>query len=767
LQRLDIKPLATEAVGALAGAVLGQAPAPALVAWLDERSRGNPLFALGLLKALQDEGADLATPRLRRLPEALAERVIARLGALDEPARSTLEVLAVVGRRVELGSVVALTGRPLDRVGPLLHGLVRSRLVTEEERGREVIYEIAHPLIQETIYEELGAARRRALHRLVARSLLASGPLGEAAPHFARSAEVGDPEAIEALREAVRQAEERELYREALTILGALVDLLPPGDQRWLEVLDALGFRAEWVVDHRADVHAALAIPALRAMDSLLERFPDPARRAAVKFRLTSFLSWGTGQLEEAERAAREARDLFQQAGDTQGALLAELELAFLRGFKGDLSGWFTGAVEVAEAAEAAGHGLVVMHAVGRSGYGALVCGRFEDAEAAFRRGIDIARDHGKTYFQTNSLTGLATSLAFEGRVEEALPILDEAKALNPNWRESLLGEYEIMIRWLAGAISTALAGAQQSVTWNAAGISRRRAIGMAFAALAAVDAGQPADARRYLDLALAVYEGRSWLIWTDCCSHAEAMVAWLGGDPPLTRATLRRTAETMLGKGTCPWAALPLVDLAEVATQTGDPEDAAWAAAQLEQLAEQVDRDLYRALANLGRAWSDLASGGATAAAGAAERAVGILSVMGYRGFLGRALDILGRSLVAVDRARARESLQRAASTFDAGGATWRRDGVLEALRRLGEAGKRAAAALGPSALTPREREVAILAARGRTAPQIALQLYIGERTVESHLARIYAKLGVASKYELVQRAGELGLAGPTEPAG
>ncbi len=82
------------------------------------------------------------------------------------------------------------------------------------------------------------------------------------------------------------------------------------------------------------------------------------------------------------------------------------------------------------------------------------------------------------------------------------------------------------------------------------------------------------------------------------------------------------------------------------------------------------------------------------------------------------------------------------------------------EALRRLGEAGKRAAAALGPSALTPREREVAVLAARGRTAPQIALELYIGERTVESHLARIYAKLGVDSKLDLMGRAAELGLA-------
>ncbi len=66
----------------------------------------------------------------------------------------------------------------------------------------------------------------------------------------------------------------------------------------------------------------------------------------------------------------------------------------------------------------------------------------------------------------------------------------------------------------------------------------------------------------------------------------------------------------------------------------------------------------------------------------------------------------------------------------------------------------------LGLEALTAREREVARLAVQGRTAPAIARELFIGERTVESHLARTYAKLGVDNKLDLIRRAGELGLA-------
>lgn len=90
------------------------------------------------------------------------------------------------------------------------------------------------------------------------------------------------------------------------------------------------------------------------------------------------------------------------------------------------------------------------------------------------------------------------------------------------------------------------------------------------------------------------------------------------------------------------------------------------------------------------------------------------------------------------------------------------------EAIDALGELGRtleserRCApeAVCGPDSLTRRERQVAELAAGGYTAPQIATRLHIGVRTVETHLARSYAKLGVTSKQQLVVHAAELGLA-------
>lgn len=59
---------------------------------------------------------------------------------------------------------------------------------------------------------------------------------------------------------------------------------------------------------------------------------------------------------------------------------------------------------------------------------------------------------------------------------------------------------------------------------------------------------------------------------------------------------------------------------------------------------------------------------------------------------------------------------------------------------------------------LTQREREVVQLAVEGLTAREIGARLFIGARTVETHLASAYLKLGIRSRFFLIRKAKELG---------
>jgi DNA-binding CsgD family transcriptional regulator len=71
--------------------------------------------------------------------------------------------------------------------------------------------------------------------------------------------------------------------------------------------------------------------------------------------------------------------------------------------------------------------------------------------------------------------------------------------------------------------------------------------------------------------------------------------------------------------------------------------------------------------------------------------------------------------------------------------------------IRRRTTPGQRAvAASTGPGSLTGREREITALAVQDMSARAIGELLHIGERTVESHLARVYLKFGVHSRQQL-----------------
>ncbi|HET6664556.1 MAG TPA: LuxR C-terminal-related transcriptional regulator [Acidimicrobiales bacterium] len=119
------------------------------------------------------------------------------------------------------------------------------------------------------------------------------------------------------------------------------------------------------------------------------------------------------------------------------------------------------------------------------------------------------------------------------------------------------------------------------------------------------------------------------------------------------------------------------------------------------------------------------------------------------------REFEDLGADLLAAEAHRAAENAHRRQGRGASASVSARR--VAELLRRCGNPRSPAlelTVHLGEE-LTEREREVALLAARGLTSPDIAAALYLSVRTVDTHLHRVYRKLMIDGRHELADALG------------
>jgi DNA-binding NarL/FixJ family response regulator len=118
----------------------------------------------------------------------------------------------------------------------------------------------------------------------------------------------------------------------------------------------------------------------------------------------------------------------------------------------------------------------------------------------------------------------------------------------------------------------------------------------------------------------------------------------------------------------------------------------------------------------------------------------------------------VAARALAAAGEGdRAAAELERAAATFEDCGALPHRDAAEQELRRLGRHVQRRTRpgmtdAEGLAALTEREQQVAGLVVDRNTNPEIAAELFLSLKTVETHLRNIFRKVGVSSRVELAR---------------
>jgi ATP/maltotriose-dependent transcriptional regulator MalT len=244
----------------------------------------------------------------------------------------------------------------------------------------------------------------------------------------------------------------------------------------------------------------------------------------------------------------------------------------------------------------------------------------------------------------------------------------------------------------------------------------------------------------------------------TTLCNAASL---WVEEDPERCIRERTGAAGPMLERVDQSWSTWLLAHLVHAALALGRLDDAERWTRLIEERAELTRVPGVRARAARARAGVLVAQGEpakaaalAQAAADAADLADARLDGVPARLAAGRALAAAG------EREQAVAQLQQAAADAGRGGAGLFVEAAARELRRLGSrlsassrrAGTRAGTASGDE-LTGREREIAELVAEGRSNKQVAAALFLSEKTIEHHLSRIYAKLGVRSRGELAAR--------------
>jgi DNA-binding winged helix-turn-helix (wHTH) protein/tetratricopeptide (TPR) repeat protein len=221
-------------------------PEPALIDAICERTDGNPFFIRELVRMLESEGR-LAGSESRSawksaIPPAVKDVIARRLARLSPEGRELLGAAAVIGRDFALDVLEHAAGVTREALTGLLGEAERAREIRPHPTDPQS-FRFVHALIQEVLYEDLGAARRRALHRRVAEALesLVPGrldpPLAELANHWCLGASADDaPRLVSASLRAARAARERLAYeaaaalcRRALATLDALQVSAPEG----------------------------------------------------------------------------------------------------------------------------------------------------------------------------------------------------------------------------------------------------------------------------------------------------------------------------------------------------------------------------------------------------------------------------------------------------------------------------------------------------------------------------------------------------------
>jgi ATP/maltotriose-dependent transcriptional regulator MalT len=754
LERLEPGPLTPDEAAELLGASADQDRFSELYT----ASGGNPFYLEQLGRVAVARRHDL--PRLSVaderavVPAAVRVAIADELAELSPEARRVLEAAAAAGELVEREFVAALcdlddaTSR--ERFGELL---ASGLLVPAEVAGR---LRFRHPIVRGAVYDATSPGRRLEAHASAARELARRGaPLALRAHHVERSAAPGDETAVALLSDAGAAAAPR-APAAAARWLAAAVRLLPADADRerryrlTVRLATALAMigRIQQSRSVLAQVlaetppeslheHGSLTVMLAR-MEQALGRGEEarrllvaaraqPARDDRERITLTLELAQNHLMMREwdsAIDAAREAHGLACTIGDHELRVAAAASLAYIAQYQGPE--WEAEAesrrAEAARGLDAAeDHELTPLwlESLATLAYAEVALERLPEAARRLERGLRLCRAHGNAGLLPRFIVGLAAARLLSGDLRparESAELASEIARMQEN--------------------DQAIAFAEGMRAWIAALQGERHAAQLA--GEHAVRAAERAPRSLY-----------DWMAHA-CCGEA----LLLCGEPDRGRERLLRAGGSGLSD-IPPHARIhwySVLALAELGAGRLEAADAVTRRAEDAISATTMRRQL-RADAEFARACVLDAQGAFRLAAETARRSGDGYRAAGMPLLTARADLVRGRALArAGDRTGALLALRSAHTEFLACGAHRLRDEAASELRAAGgrvaqPRARRAPSRAGAVRLSAREQQVVEGIARGQTNRQIASDLFVAEKTVEKHVGRVLAKLGVKSR--------------------
>ena len=697
-------------------------------------AQGNPL---ALLELPRDAAYGEVDPV--RVSKRLELAFCVRAETLPDPSRRALVVAAtastgeirVIGDALEsLGlSVAALEPAEANGLLTLEAGVVAFR----------------HPLIRSAIYQAADASERRGAHRALAGALEGED---RGAWHLAAAAVGPDAEAAAALERVAETATRRAGYAAAAAAYERAARLSKLTEDRLRRLSAAAD--AAWLAGRTA--HALALIEEAVALTA------DDARRG-VLLHLRGTIEHFGGNSIGAATTLEHAATLLAESNphlaclsliEATGSLLAAGEVGQAVALSERLF-QIAGPLQPDEQ---------LLASLGR-GSALLMDGRPEEGLTFLHQAATMVREQKLLTDQPRNLTWAAMAAYWLGDI----PAMAAYAATAVQWaREhtavatlTFAARLHGRAHLLNGHWNAARAALEESLdAARIAGLMNQQAQSLALLAWLDAAQGHESDSRRRIGEATTIADSLN-LVWRNDLLRALVLLELGSGfvaQSPVSRLLASLGDTPLLLRDTPANATAP--ELVEALIRTGDTDGAATLLDSYADEAERIGQPYPRAIA---------------------FRCQGLLAPQdSYEKQFLRALELhaMDGNIFATARTRlaygerlrrsgrrvdAREQLKQAITVFDRlNAAPW----STRARSELRATGERVSPRnpVSNEELTPQERQVALLAAEGKTNREIGTQLFLSPKTIEWHLSHVYRKLGITSRGKLSRALDDENLA-------